>query len=458
VARAARDPRREAARLGLLILASACAASQEPPGGPPDFTPPVLREIRPESLAVLPGFHDPVEFDFDEVLNERSAPNLADLFVVSPRHKEIKVSWKRTRLEVKPKDGWRPNAVYRVVMLPGLSDLRNNRYKGRAEVVFSTGPPIPDTRLDATVVDWDAGRIAPKGLLEAYPLPITGDSTAYIASADSTGDAALTRVPPGRYLVFGVVDDNGNQRRDRREAFDSATVQIDSTGSATFWSFVHDTVGPQLRDATRVDSVTARITFSQRLAPTMTISGAVDVRLLPDSTPVALTAVWTTGVYDSVAAGEAAVRDSLRRLAADSAARADSLRRDSTRADTARAGVRDTAAMRADTARPPQGVAPPRPTPRAGPPRPAGAPVPRGGPEERRGGVAPAAPDTGRVAALLKERPKLSDQLVLRFAEPLVAGQRYVIDATAVNLNGATSTSRTLLAIPAPDSTQAPAK
>lgn len=430
MARAARDPRREAARLGLLILGTACAAAQEPPGGPPDFTAPVLREIRPDSGAILPGFDDAVVFAFDEIVTERSSNDMAEWFVVSPRHAEIRVSWKRSRLEVKPRDGWRDGAVYRVVLRPGVSDLRNNRAREGGEVVFSTGPAIPDTRVEATVIDWAAHRIAARGLLEAFPLPIADDSTAYIAQADSAGDIALTRVPPGEYLLVAVVDENGNQRRDRREAFDTLTLRVDTTASNVFWAFARDTVGPQVREAVQVDSVTVRLTFNQRLDPTMPADGSVTVRLLPDSTDVGVGAVWTAGVYDSVRTIEAAARDSAR-AAADTAA------------------VRDTTAVR-DTLRPE--VAPPRRQPPAPPAEP---PVrPGGRPGEPTGEVVVA--DSGRVAELLAQRPRLADQLIVRLAAPLIPGTRYLFEATAVNLNAATAASRTILAVP--DTTTQPAR
>ena len=426
MARAARDPRREAARLGLLILATACAAAQEPPGGPPDFSAPVLREIRPDSGAVLPGFDDAVVFAFDEIVTERSPDQMAEWFVVSPRHAEIRVSWKRSRLEVKPRDGWRDGAVYRVVLRPGVADLRNNRLREGAEVVFSTGPAIPDTRVDATVIDWAAHRIAARGLLEAFPLPISDDSTAYIAQADSAGDIVMTRVPPGEYLLVAVVDENGNQRRDRREAFDTLTLRVDTTASGVFWAFPRDTVGPQLREVVRVDSVTARLTFSQRLDPAMPTDGIVTVRLLPDSTGVGVGAVWTMGVYDSVRTVETAAADSARRAAADTAVAADTV------------VARDTGRV---AARPP---APPAP-----PPERPGAPL-----EQRREEVVVA--DSGRVAGLLAQRPRLSDQLIVRLAAPLVPGTRYLFDATAINLNAAHAASRAVLAVP--DTTTRPAR
>lgn len=431
MARTARDPRRQAARLGLLILATACAASQEPPGGPPDFDPPVLLEVRPESTAILPGFDDAVAFVFDEVVNEQSAQNLAELFLVSPRHDQVRVSWKRSRLEVKPRGGWRPDAVYRVVLLPGVADLRGNRTREGGEVVFSTGPAIPDTRVDVTVVDWAEHRIAGRGFLEAFPLPIGEDTTVYLARADSAGDIALTRVPPGDYLLVGVIDQNGNQRRDRREAFDSMTVRLDSTASAVFWAFEHDTVGPVLREAVHVDSVTTRIVFNMPLSPTADVGGTVTALLLPDSTPTPVATVWTMAVFDSVRTAEAAARDSIREAQADSAAAQDTAAAEAPAADTTGA---DTAAV---AARPPAV-------------RPANEAARRG---QQRPGLAretAVVADSARVAEILAQRPKLASQLIVRFAAPFTPGARYLLEARATNVAGAEHVSRTVLVVPEP--------
>jgi len=374
----------------------------------------------------VPGFRDPVVFVFDEVITERQPNDLAKLVLVSPRHEEIRVAWKRTRLEVRPRDGWRTDAVYQVTLLPGITDLRNNRLRGRPAVVFSTGPAIPDTRITTDVLDWAAGRLAARALVEAYPLPITDDSIAYVAQPDSSGSVVLTRLPPGDYLLFGVVDENTNNRRDRREAFDTLRVRLDTVASGTFWAFVHDTLGPQLREVTRLDSVTARVNFSQPLEPAMTPEGAVTVRLLPDSTPVDVAAVWTTAAYDSIARVEAAARDSARRAAADSAA-----------------AVADTAPP------PPAEIRPPRDTV-AAPPRVAERPAPArpGAPEQGERPGEGAVVDTARVAALLRQRPALKDQLVVRLASPLLPGTRYLFEATATNLTGATAVSRAVLAVP----------
>ena len=55
-----------------LAALPSCANVQAPPGGPPDALAPELVTITPESLAVLPGFDDDVEFRFSEVVSEGS--------------------------------------------------------------------------------------------------------------------------------------------------------------------------------------------------------------------------------------------------------------------------------------------------------------------------------------------------------------------------------------------------
>lgn len=415
MAGAARGAGRQAARLGLLALASACAAALEPPGGPPDFDAPVLLAVLPDSTVPHPRFRGAVVFRFDEVVSERSAPNLADLFLVSPRHERIDVAWKRQRLEVRPQGGWRDGTVYQIRLLPGVTDLRNNRLRTGHELVFSTGPEIPVTTLTGTVVNWPAARLGIRALVEAIAHAGTPDSLVYVTQADSAGEYALRALPPGPYLVVATVDENNNRRRDRREAFDSATMQLDSTRSDTLWAFVHDTIGPQLRTATATDSVTVRLEFSQALRPGPPDPGAILAALLPDSTPVALDTVLLPAAFDSLRAAEARARDSLAALTPDSAA-----------ADTAAA---DTAPRRLPA------------------PRPGARDL---GPIEVRG----QAPDTGRVAELLRLRPPLVSALVVRLADPLIPGGRYLFSAQVANPNGARAESRVVLVVP--DTTGAP--
>ena len=110
--RAKRNAGGKAALAGLLTGLTAgglgaCATIQQPPGGPPDFAPPVVLEITPDSNATVPEFDGDVEIQFDEIVTEL---NLDRYFKVSPRHEELQVSWHRSRVTVKPRDGWHPGA------------------------------------------------------------------------------------------------------------------------------------------------------------------------------------------------------------------------------------------------------------------------------------------------------------------------------------------------------------
>ena len=380
-----------------------CASAQPPPGGPPDFAPPVIDSTIPDSGTVRPGWHDAAIIQFDEVIDERSGGGLDKLVSVSPVPKALQVDWKRRAIAIKPKDGWRDSVTYLITLQPGVADLRGNRMTQGRTIIFSTGGPIPDTRITGTVVDWEQGRLAPKALVEALRLP---DSLRYETTVDSAAGFTLAALPRGRYLVRAGLDANNNHTIDGREAFDSVTVQLDSAASRTFWAFTHDTVGPALTRPTFVDSVTLRLEFNEALPPDSLAAGAVRVLALPDSTPVAVANVWHTTQYDSITAAEHAAQ-----------ARA---------ADTSRARAG------ADTTHP---APPPRP-----PVPPAAAPSDTA--------QARMAADTARVNAILRQRPKISSALVVRLRAPLAPGARYLVETDVANLLGVRRSSLQAVAVP----------
>ncbi|MBI4421588.1 MAG: carboxypeptidase regulatory-like domain-containing protein, partial [Gemmatimonadetes bacterium] len=323
-------------------LISSCATIQEPPGGPPDFAPPLLVSVAPDSGAIIPGFKDAAAFRFNEVVAERPGAPLEQLFVVSPRPRTLVVSWHREEITVEPREGWRPGVAYQLILLPGITDLRNNRLTTGRTIVFSTGGPIPATTVAGRVVDWEGGTAAARALIEATHLP---DSLVYWGMADSTGRFSLSALPPGEYVLSATVDKSGNRLREYREPFDSLLIRLDSTLEHTFWAYTHDSVGPRIRAVSRLDSLAIRIEFNQMLRPGSLDSGAVTVATLPDSAPAVVAELLPQAAYDSAQA---------RRPAAGAA--------DTARA--ARPAPGDTAAA------PPEPLAPSRGAP------PAGSPVP----------------------------------------------------------------------------------
>ena len=415
--------------VALVALAGpACANIGDPPGGPPDTTPPVVVAVRPESGAVVPDLKGAAVVRFDDVIDEMaSSPaagggpaGLGRFVLLSPVAGDVKVGWHRSAISIEPKEGWKPGRVYHLQLLPGIVDLRRNVRKQGQAIIFSTGPAIPTASLSGTAVLWVEQRALAQGLISAVPL---SDSVGYLALTDSVGHFRFDAIPPGRYVVHAINDLNNNRRRDGREPYDSGLVTLDTTASATLWAFVHDTVGPRGHGADPIDSLAFRVNLTQPLDPAAPPDTShVRVVALPDSTPVAITAVLTQARYDSIVARERAVADSLRRAA------------DTTRHDT---------------------------TARAGPP-PALAAAQRA-PAAPAGGV-PAARDTAAVRTdtsalrkLLGQRPVPTDRIVIRVAKPLTPAGRYFVRVRALrNLNGVLGEAQAVLSVPKPPSLPPP--
>jgi hypothetical protein len=375
----------------------ACARIEPPPGGPPDPTPPRLLATRPDSFARVARFDGSAEFIFDEVVSEGGSPNrgegtggLEKLVILSPSNRVPEVSWRRNRITVRPREGWRPNRVYRVELLPGVTDLRSNRSEAGAVITFSTGAPRPDVTLDGQVMDWTTGRPAAGALVIASLLP---DSLHYRGVADSSGRFSLGPLPQGDYSVSGVLDQDADHTLDPREAFAAARVVRGKTAVGELWAFVHDTTAPRIQTVAVDDSVKATVTFAQKLDPRQRLATRdVSLRLLPDSTPVPVSSILPQPVDDSVHGRRAAPADSV--APGDSAA----LR------DTTRAGRRTP---------PPRGRAP--------------------------------------AEVVKASRPPLNDKLVVRVPRPWRPGSRLVLEVRGVrNVTGVSGTAVGVVAVPEP--------
>lgn len=403
-------------RLGgacLAGLVAACARIEAPPGGPPDTMAPVLAGVSPDSLGSYPGFDRDVEFRFNEVVSEGGQPNfglgsgdLEKLVVLSPTTEVPVVRWRRDRITARPREGWRPNTVYRVELLAGVRDLRNNSMRSSAVVTFTTGTDLPTDTLVGRVVDWTTSRPARGALVEAILQP---DSLVYRTVADSTGRFAFGPLPAGEYLVFGALDQNRNGRRDPRENFDSLRVAAGRDSVGELWAFRRDSTGPRIQTASRTDSLSATLSFTGHLDPYQRVTpDSVRVRLLPDSTDVPVELLLPQVALDSIL-----------KARADSANAADTTRR---------------AAPDSVPARP------------AAPPPDTGRRIP--GVPRQVVGARPPERDTTDTGPLTT-RPPLFDRLTLRVGTPWTPGGRYVIEVFGLrNAGGVAGDARTVLVIP----------
>lgn len=278
---------------GALLAAAAggaCASPGIPPGGPPDVAAPKIVEIAPDSgrTGVTPR---EVIFRFDEVVSERvpSVTNLADLFLISPKDGTPRVSWNRDEIAVRPRGDWRPNTVYTVTMMRGLSDIRGNVRNAGAFTFFSTGPTLPRTRITGQVFDWVTGVAAAGSLVESFVPP---DSTrGYVAITDSSGRFVFQYLPAGRYLVRGVVDRNKNRGIDPGEPWDSVSVTLTDSSIVELLVFSRDTVAPRIREVNNVDSLSLRVAFDKPVDPTQSLTVANFAIVGRDSIPVGIVGV-----------------------------------------------------------------------------------------------------------------------------------------------------------------------
>ncbi len=397
-------------RLALLAVLPSCAKIAPPPGGPPDAISPNLIGTRPDSIGIYPGFDGNVEFLFDETVNEGSMPNLGygngdleKLVILSPTDEVPKVRWERSRIAVRPREGWKPNTVYRIELLPGVTDLRRNREMTGQVITFTTGAPLPTDSLSGLVVDWATRGPARQAAIELVLLP---DSTTYRTQTDSAGKFSIAPLPHGTYLVRGIIDQNRNRRLDAREAWDSATSVPAPTAAAILWLAPRDTAPPRIQEITVRDSTAVEVQLSQFLDPFQAIDTSnVRLLLLPDSTPVEVRSFRPKPLDDSLIARAKTVADSLR---------ADSIKR-----------------ARPDTAT----HAPARPA--QTPPPPAQQP-----PIRAVRGLRPVVPVDSTVFKLAQTRPALGDRLVLRPEHPFPAEARFAVKIVGVrNLNGASGTA-----------------
>jgi hypothetical protein len=295
-----------AAVLGMAIVA--CAHVQAPTGGPEDETPPAVLVTRPDTLAVVPGWDSPVVFVFSERISEQGVEEAVQ---VSPRTSPVRVDRGSDEIRVSLRRGWEPGVIYHVMLAPTIQDLFNNRLAEPVEVVFSTGPEIPDTRVAGEALDRITGEPEVGARVEAIRL---ADSLVYAVPTDSAGNLVLARIPTGEYLLRAFRDLNRNRALEVFEPRDSAliTVAVGEPVRAGLRLLMPDSTAPILASVERVDSVTVELEFDDYLDPAQTVTPA-QIRVVgPDGSalPIARAAVGGLAPRDTVAQ-DTTVRDTV---------------------------------------------------------------------------------------------------------------------------------------------------
>ncbi|MHB1071938.1 MAG: Ig-like domain-containing domain [Gemmatimonadaceae bacterium] len=412
---ATRDTRRAASSgprviaLAATALAIGCASVGTLPGGKEIKTPVVLQDLNPDSGSV--NFKGrAVELVYDRVINDRGTGEqaLEQQVIISPIDGDVRVSYGRERIAVRPRRGWRANTTYTVTVLPGVRDLRGNMDSVQHVTVFSTGPALATGTITGNVFDWvQQGGIARAWMQAIAAVPGSRDSITYVARADAFGGFVIGPLPEGEYLVRGFDDQNRNRGLDRGEMWDTTRVRVAASPvPVELLAVLRDTIPPSIAALTLTDSVTLAVKFDRPLDPAQPITNGTIRIVRADSTPIPVVAV--SG-----------------RVQAEIAKR---------RADSLRAAAADTA---------------PR---RAAPPVPAPAP-----PMARR----PGARDTLSKPRPRPTRPAPETELVVTLGAPLAPATSYRVTAIDVrNVVGRAASPSRILQVPKPkppaDSTKAP--
>jgi hypothetical protein len=273
--------------LGLALFGvPGCAHIEAPKGGPVDSIAPVLVAIRPDTNAVVGSWTGPVIFEFDEPLSEEG---VEDAVTLSPRRGSVAVDKEGRQVRVTPRRGWMQGVIYQVEVAAGLRDRFNNRRTEPIRLVFSTGPPIPDTRASGTVTERITGNPSVQARVDAVRLT---DSLVYSTQADSSGRFTFRQIPEGEYRLVAYRDNNRNRRPDRFEPRDSTpiTLAVGQEPTARLAVLLPDTTPPRPGSA-RITSEWVEIRFDDYLDPDQPLSVDQVTVIGPDSAAVALAEV-----------------------------------------------------------------------------------------------------------------------------------------------------------------------
>lgn len=224
------SPRRRgrgaALALVLGMAVPACARQGAPPGGPVDRRPPLVVGTVPDTFAVVEAVRDPVRIQFNERISARPGTGtLDDAVLVSPRTGEVRVRHARDGLEVDLAGGFRPGLVYRVTLLPVITDMFGNAMREPFEFVFSTGGAFTPNVVAGVVLERTTGAPA-----EGYQVWLRRNeagadtSVAHVAVTDTEGFFALRYLPTGRYELMAFQDLNRNRELEFSEARGSRSL------------------------------------------------------------------------------------------------------------------------------------------------------------------------------------------------------------------------------------------
>lgn len=273
-----------AAVVTAVLLGTACAHEEAPPGHPPDFDPPVVVEMFPAYGSAMPDLDEDAYLRFDEPLGDPRG--VSNLLVSSPAW-AYEVRAGRSTVRIRPRDGWRRGVVYRFRISPGLRDMIRNVTREPIDLLFTTAGSLTATVAAGRVLDRETVRT----VRDALVLVVGPDSVPYAAQTDTAGYFSLPSLPEGDYWAYGFRDQNRNRLLEREsEAYDSALVSLPDSAATVdleLWLTAPDSTAPVLAEVEAADSLRLRLRFDDLLDPELD-PGPVSLRVISEETAEAL--------------------------------------------------------------------------------------------------------------------------------------------------------------------------
>jgi len=228
--------------VALLLLIVGCATVDVPPGGDIDVTAPQLVRSFPDSAETLvsPSY---IKLEFDEyiVLNNLKS----NLIISPPLRKSFDVKQKGKSLTLELNEYLSENTTYQFYFGNTVKDLNEGNETKDLRLIFSTGSFLDSSTLAGHILD--AFSKEPQEGVKVFLFSNPSDSCLYketpeyVTVTNKTGRFVFQNIKDKEYSVFGVKDENNNNRLDPQEdvAFSKKTYSANSD-SCVLYSFSND--------------------------------------------------------------------------------------------------------------------------------------------------------------------------------------------------------------------------
>ncbi len=265
-----------------LLFLAGCANPQPPSGGPPDKSPPEIREFEP-SNRTLNFKGDEIKIKFNKYMTKNSV--IENTFL-SPS-KKLKLSWSGKTYYIEFEEPLDSNTTYALTLGTDYTDLRQNKPTQAFTLVFSTGKYIDTGSIKGKLYD-----DTPAGVyIFAYHIEGMNPDTLnpqktkplYKTQVGTNGTFEFKALKPGKYRIIAIRDQFKDDIYDEGiDAFSAANEDVtvrDSTAPFVNIKIGHaiDKIPPLLFEAEALSERRIIASFSENLDTASITSGAFSI-------------------------------------------------------------------------------------------------------------------------------------------------------------------------------------